>query len=102
MFDIQSNKKCFFFLQYNAIDTSPISIYVMQPFWNWCVEVSRTKYAEFGFLCRWSEGKKSVWDRNSLGNCLLILVLSTMVCAESDDISGFSSSGLQFSHIFLL
>ncbi|CAF1109930.1 unnamed protein product [Adineta ricciae] len=24
--------------KYNAIDTSPVSIYVMQPFWNWCVE----------------------------------------------------------------
>ncbi|CAF1495792.1 unnamed protein product [Adineta ricciae] len=24
--------------KYNAVDTSPVSIYVMQPFWNWCVE----------------------------------------------------------------
>lgn len=26
-------------LQYSCIDTSIISKYVMQPFWNWCVEV---------------------------------------------------------------
>ncbi|UJR30409.1 hypothetical protein I4U23_017944 [Adineta vaga] len=24
--------------KYNAVDTSPVSLYVMQPFWNWCVE----------------------------------------------------------------
>jgi len=24
--------------KYNAVDTSPVSIYVMQPFWNYCVE----------------------------------------------------------------
>ncbi|UJR16209.1 hypothetical protein I4U23_003119 [Adineta vaga] len=29
--------------KYNAIDTSPISIYVMQPFWNYCVEVRSKK-----------------------------------------------------------
>lgn len=28
-----------FFLQYNAIDTNPLSIYVMHPFWNKLVEV---------------------------------------------------------------
>ncbi|CAF3337005.1 unnamed protein product [Rotaria socialis] len=24
--------------KYNAVDTSPVSNYIMQPFWNWCVE----------------------------------------------------------------
>ncbi|CAF2474109.1 unnamed protein product [Rotaria sp. Silwood2] len=24
--------------KYNAVDTSPVSLYIMQPFWNWCVE----------------------------------------------------------------
>ncbi|CAF0762243.1 unnamed protein product [Rotaria sordida] len=24
--------------KYNAVDTSPLSLYVMHPFWNWCVE----------------------------------------------------------------
>jgi hypothetical protein len=27
-------------LQYSAVDTSPLSIYVMHPFWNYVVEVS--------------------------------------------------------------
>lgn len=27
------------FLQYNAKDTSPLSVYVMHPFWNWIVQV---------------------------------------------------------------
>jgi len=26
-------------MKYNSIDTSPVSKYVMHPFWNWLVEV---------------------------------------------------------------
>ena len=31
---------CWFSLQYNAVDTSPVSKYITHPFWNWVVEVS--------------------------------------------------------------
>lgn len=47
--------------QYNAVDTSPLSIYVMQPFWNRCVEVKRNKNVEFSrfstfeMIDRWDE-----------------------------------------------
>ena len=31
---------CLFYLQYSSIDTSPLSQYVMHPFWNTTVKVS--------------------------------------------------------------
>lgn len=34
------NETCFFILQYSSLDTSPISVYIMHPFWNRLVEVS--------------------------------------------------------------
>lgn len=30
---------CFFSLQYNAVDTNPLSVYVMQPIWNKIIKV---------------------------------------------------------------
>lgn len=29
-------------LQYSAVDTNPLSVYVMHPFWNFVVKVSKT------------------------------------------------------------
>lgn len=34
-----------FVFQYSAVDTSPLSIYVMHPFWNYVVEVSSMLFA---------------------------------------------------------
>lgn len=39
-------KQLSFIFQYSAIDTSPLSLYVMHPFWNFIVQVSKKFYLE--------------------------------------------------------
>lgn len=39
-------KNLFLILQYSSMDTSPISVYIMHPFWNRLVEVSAIEISE--------------------------------------------------------
>lgn len=80
---------CWLFLQYSSIDTSYLSVYVMHPFWNKCVQVCRY------YLNRWFFESMLYWYR-------FISVPSYVVGAEHSNIRGFPYDSCKFPAVIVL